>query len=92
MSRHKNRTLKGDQLIIETQERFDRWWLGKYIDHSPTTIDGILAKGKVLRVEYIGNSVYGVGVLHLDNGCKYTISGQSFKPRKSDVNVIENLK
>lgn len=89
--RHKNRTEKGDILRIKHQITYNKWWLGKYIK-SPSKFNGKSAIGKITKVEYIGNSVYGIVKIYLDNGCEFMLSSRdSFRPRKSDLEVFEKL-
>ena len=80
----------GKELIRKSQERYERWWLGKTIDHSPMTINDRLVRGVVQRVKYVGNSVYGVVILYLDNGCEFIVGSNGNKPTKKDVNIIDN--
>jgi len=87
--RHGNRTVNGDINKRQFQERYEKWWLNKYIDYSPMSINDVVVKGEIIKVEYVGNSVYGTVILTLDNGCKYIVSSSAYKPRKTDVNIID---
>lgn len=87
--RHKNRTSRGDELIEQHQERYESWWLGKYADLN-VVVNGIPARGKIVKVNYIGNSVYGPVLLTLQNGCE--VGAPMFgsgRPRKRDLKVYE---
>lgn len=68
------------------QERYDRFWKGKYCrragDEGPFKL--------VVRVELCGppSFFYGDVWLHFEDGTEVSIGdGVSFKPRKSDVEV-----
>ena len=75
---HKNRTLKGDELMKKHQECYNKWWLNKNTKY-----------GKIVNVEYIGNSVYGIVEITLQNGLKQFVSSrESFRPRKSDLEIL----
>lgn len=86
MARHKNRTIKGDELKAKHQERYEKYWIGKIMDE-PAVINGKPAKGEIVGVEYVGNSVYGMVILVLENGCEYPVSGRGFRPKKDDVKL-----
>ena len=84
-------TAKGRELKQKHQDTYEKWWLGRYIDHSPEKLNGKLVKGVIENIEYIGNSVYGVVVLTLNNGIEWTVSTSlnAYRPRKTDVNVVQ---
>lgn len=65
--------------IWEIQKAYDRWWLNKYIE------DG----RRIVKVEYVGNKVYGVVVLTLDDGSTMhpPTSAYDYRPRKKRFKV-----
>ena len=81
---HKNRTIKGVRKEEEIRRKYKEWWLGKYTNISESI------RGKIVDVEYYGNSVYGCVELTFDNGGKYSVLSESFRPRKKDLQVSEN--
>ena len=87
--RNKNSTPNGEELKKKHQATYERWWLGKYFvgffhkkDRQPQ---------KIINVEYIGNSVYGVVRLTLADGTEVYPMSNGYKPLKSDISVIENI-
>lgn len=73
---HKNRTGNGLRLEQEHQERYEKWWLNKQCKY-----------GKITKVEYIGNSVYGFVYITTEDGKQHSVSG-GFRPRKSDLEIF----
>ena len=80
------KTKKGEELVAKHQATYEKWWVGKEVD-STQIINGIPAKGKVLNVKYIGNSMSGCVQVNLDNGCEMIISplDGGYKPNKDDL-------
>ena len=90
MSRHKNRTAKGDQAKAKHQATYENWWMNKCIA-TPFKENGKPVLRKIVKVEYIGNSVYGVVELTLDNGVRRFVSSRnSFRPKKTDLKLSDD--
>lgn len=85
--RHKNRTVRGDELRRKHQDTYEKWWLGKKVTE-------IIGGGRfdppitITKVEYIGNSVYGVVRLTDNNGNQYYPSSNGMRPPKYNVSVV----
>lgn len=69
--------------VWEIQKAYNRWWLDKYME------DG----RKIIHVRYVGNKVYGVVELTLDDHTR-TFAPQSpndYRPRKKNLKVFDEL-
>ena len=86
MARHANRTLSGDRKIREIQETYEKWWKGKIIKTS--RVDNPIQK--VIDVKYYGNSVYGGVTFTLEDGSEYFPFFRGYRPKKSDVEIVES--
>lgn len=79
--RHKNRTIRGDELRREHQARYEKWWLNKVTSN-------VNPPEKIIKVEYIGNSVYGVVRLTTESG-KEIYPTSNYRPTKDSVKIIQ---
>lgn len=86
------RTRKGIELERKHQQTYERWWLGKTIEgHKNDPKTGEKIKGVVTWVSYIGNSVYGIVEIELDNEFKFFVKTPShaYRPRKKDIKILD---
>ena len=67
--------------VWEIQEAYERWWLHKYLR------DG----RQIVKVEYMGNKVYGNVILTLDDGSTMwpPQSARDYRPRKKNLRVYD---
>jgi hypothetical protein len=86
-----NRTAKGLELEKKHQQRYEKWLLGK-TSTSTELVNGLPVAGKIIKVEYIGNSVYGIVRLDIETGA-YTLIGsmEGHRPTKADFHFVEDL-
>jgi hypothetical protein len=82
--------------IIICKERYERWWLGKYC----CPANQRKPHKKVTAIEMVGppSFVYGSIILHYEDDTDDIVGGgfiegcyrrEAFKPRKCDVNVLD---
>lgn len=66
----------------QIQATYEKWWLNK-------TVKSISGEkiGKVKKVYYAGNKVYGTVLLTLDDGSEYCVATPAYRPRKTDLIV-----
>lgn len=83
-----NKTVNGQRLKRKHQDTYEKWWLGKYI-HEDYLVNGKPVNGKIIKVTYYGNSVYGVVSVTLDNGAEHNVSSGGMRPRRSDLEVFD---
>lgn len=81
----RGRTQQSREKIQKLQERYETWMLGRVVRGS-LMINGIPTAGQsVVRVEWIGNSVYGAVNVVLHNGTEFPIGGRGYMPNREEV-------
>lgn len=68
------------------QQRYERWWLGKYIK-----ANGVKEFKLVIEIELIGppSFTYGSIVLTFDDDTTSNVVSQGYRPNKNDVEVLQ---